>query len=189
MRGLLGEELNELGGESMTNRKGLAWGARRKTAHSVMPACGARTLRIAAAVATVLLVGTGLAFSKNPAPCISTPSLDATIFIKGVTCTVRNVGITPHTVTITITDNNNNALQTVSPTIQPGQSSGTGMGPSNPQLACVVTSAEGTLAALRDLAVVEQIILTANSDNGSPTSETEATGTIFNSCAPPKTSP
>jgi len=116
---------------------------------------------------------------KPVSPCISTGFLGKSGATGSYLCSVRNVGLVSHNVTIDIRDQGNltdNANASPTP-LAPGH--GTGVGFSPPENvtasdACVVTTDEGTTDALEDLRVVMEF--------SSPATETE--GEIFTSCAP-----
>ena len=111
-------------------------------------------------------------------PCISTATLfqtsEATIDLR---CVVRNVGVTPHTVTAEFRDDTNLLQGGNTELLLPGESLTAGEPVASNLRACVVTTAEGTTDALGDLAVVLQA------------GPLETEGKIFQQCAPAKPLP
>jgi hypothetical protein len=147
--------------------------------------------KIAVLTLVLSLLGVGAAFAAAggipgpphvtppPPPCISTGILEedgpaASCYF----CSVRNVGLVSHNVTVDVRNAGNfTESGTIPLTVAPGHGlvvascTTANVTASN---ACVVTTDEGTTDALQDLAVVLQF--------ESPAAETE--GKIFNSCAP-----
>ena len=114
-------------------------------------------------------------------PCISTGTLagaEGSVF----TCEIRNVGVTTHNVTGTIVNTFNVEIPpSLQGTVLPGQSVGfsTPNQSTSVQGSCVVTTDEGTPAALQDLAVTLTVsVFTADSQ-----------GQIFQQCALPTSPP
>jgi hypothetical protein len=112
-------------------------------------------------------------------PCISTGFLqEDDTSIGSFSCSVRNVGVVSHNVTIDIRDGGNltDGGFAHSVSLAPGHGTLLSFSPHKDFTAfdaCVVTTDEGTTDALQDLRVVMQF--------SSPTGETE--GTIFGACA------
>lgn len=117
-----------------------------------------------------------------PPPCISTGTLasDYNLF-----CSVHNVGIVAHTVTLEFRLIDNTTLGANNYALLPGQSIYIIQGTAAVE-SCVATSSEGTVDALQDLAVVEQAL---PNPSISPNTTAATDGKIFNSCAPPTTRP
>ncbi len=114
-----------------------------------------------------------------PQPCISTGLIT---FAPLVFCTVRNVGVVTHNVTMDVRDEDNLSAGfsgNATPSLQPGTSNFIAASSISSEQACVVTTDEGTPAALADLSVV---LYYSSDDQGNPGSETA--GQIFQKCAP-----
>ncbi|HKV53999.1 MAG TPA: hypothetical protein VJN94_05090 [Candidatus Binataceae bacterium] len=130
-------------------------------------------------------------FIPPPPPCISTAPLFE--FPVGCyDCQVRNVSANSHGATIKlITAENQTAQTTPSVFLGPGRTISTGFcGKGFDFISCVVTTQEGTTAALHDLAVVEQYapgppIADGNGTGNTSPSSAETEGKIFNSCVSP----
>lgn len=114
-----------------------------------------------------------------PQPCISTGLI---AFAPVVFCTVRNVGVVTHNVTMDVRDEDNLSAGfsgNATPSLGPGTSNFIVASSISFQEACVVTTDEGTPDALADLSVVLYYV---TGNEGNPTSETA--GQIFKKCAP-----
>ena len=160
-------------------------------------------LKISTLALALLLPGAGTVFGaapilppppifvEQPPPCISTPALFE--FPAGCyTCEVRNAtgdnyGTTG--ITINLVNEQNQIVSTTG-----GIPLGPGMSANAVEycsggfkfISCVVTTGVGTVAALRDFAVVEQFApgVVEGTNASTSNSVAQAEGKIFNSCQP-----
>lgn len=164
----------------------------------------ASLLKLSALVLALVLPGSGTVFGAlpifpappifvpSPPPCISTGSLFE--FPPGCyTCEVRNAsgdnyGFTGITINL-VNEQNQIVTTTGGIPLSPGMTANAvefcSKGGFN-TISCVVTTGVGTLAALRDFAVVEQYAPGVAEDANASTanSEAETEGKVFNSCQP-----